>query len=68
MLSTEHLKEILKENPVSQKSLLLLDAHIDYISSIQEEFEDQIPNDVCLSLFNDLELIAEYLKEQGALI
>ena len=68
MLSDEHLKKILKESPVSRKSLLLLDAHIDYIASIQDEFDGEIPNDVALSLYNDLELIAEYLRVQGLLV
>lgn len=61
MLTDKQLNKILLKNRLSRDDLYLLEHHIEYIGNLQDEYGEELPEDVFFNLSNDLEKIIEKL-------
>lgn len=62
MLTNEQIESIVTKAMLSPTDLKRLETHLDYISSIYEEFGEKLDQDVFMNLESDLGLIISRLQ------
>lgn len=62
ILSEEQFQEIEKTEILSPKQVKALDDYIEYITSLEEKYNTDLPLDIDLSLTADLERITDILS------